>query len=422
MSAAARAGELLRLSWRYLWSRPLASALNLLLLTLGLAAVVLVLLVSEQVDRGFERDVQGIDLVVGAKGSPLQLILAGVFHIDVPPGNIALQDFEALQRNPLVAQAIPLSLGDSFAGYRIVGTTPEYPAHYGAAWAAGRVWSRPMEAVLGATVAGAMRRAAGDAGRSLGGGAGGLLGQSFVGTHGLAPGGEAHGDNPYTVVGVLQSCGCVLDRLVLTATESVWKVHESAQADDPDDLEVLRQEREVTLALVRYRSPLAAVTLPRAINSGTPMQAASPAVEITRLVGLLGVGADVLRAFGGVLLGVAALSVFIALWNAVRERRADLAMLRMLGAPPARVGGLLLCEALWLALIASLLGLACGHLLAEGVGRLLAARNAMSVTGWVWLPGEWAVPALAAALAVLAALLPALQAYRVDAGELLGRP
>ncbi len=189
MSAPARFGELLRLSWRYLWSRPLASALNLLLLTLGLAAVVLVLLVSEQVDRGFERDVQGIDLVVGAKGSPLQLILAGVFHIDVPPGNIALQDFEALQRNPLVAQAIPLSLGDSFAGYRIVGTTPEYPAHYGAAWAAGRVWNRPMEAVLGATVAGAMRRAAGDAGRALGGGAGGLLGQSFVGTHGLAPGG-----------------------------------------------------------------------------------------------------------------------------------------------------------------------------------------------------------------------------------------
>ncbi len=83
--------------------------------------------------------------------------------------------------------------------------------------------------------------------------------------------------------------------------------------------------------------------------------------------------------------------------------------------------GLLLCEALWLALIASLLGLACGHLLAEGVGRLLAARNALPVTGWVWLPGEWAVPALAAALAVLAALLPALQAYRVDAGELLGR-
>ena len=423
-AAIARAGSLPRLAWRYLWSRPLTSALNLLLLTLGLAAVTLVLLVATQVDRGFERDVQGIDLVVGAKGSPLQLILAGVFHIDVPPGNIALEDFDTLRRNPLVAQAIPISLGDSFAGYRIVGTTHEYPAHYGVELAAGRLWSAPMEAVLGATVADAMQRAARGPGGDghPAGGVQALLGRTLFGTHGLAPGGEEHGGHPYRVTGVLAPCGCVLDRLVLTATESVWQVHESAQADDPEDLAVLRQEREITLALVRWRSPLAAVTLPRAINANTPMQAAAPAVEITRLARLLGVGADVLRAFGGVLLGVAALSVFIALWNAVRERRADLAMLRMLGAPPARVGGLLLCEALWLALLASVLGLAMGHLLAEGVGRLLAAQNAMPVTGALWLPGEWAVPGLAVGLALIAALLPAIQAYRVDVAELLGRP
>ncbi len=423
-AAIARAGSLPRLAWRYLWSRPLTSALNLLLLTLGLAAVTLVLLVATQVDRGFERDVQGIDLVVGAKGSPLQLILAGVFHIDVPPGNIALEDFETLRRNPLVAQAIPISLGDSFAGYRIVGTTHEYPAHYGAELAAGRLWNAPMEAVLGATVAGAMQRAARGPGGDghPAGGTQGLLGRTFFGTHGLAPGGEEHGGHPYRVAGVLAPCGCVLDRLVLTATESVWQVHESAQADDPEDLAVLRQEREITLALVRWRSPLAAVTLPRAINANTPMQAAAPAVEITRLARLLGVGADVLRAFGVVLLGVAGLSVFIALWNAVRERRADLAMLRMLGAPPLRVGSLLLCEALWLALLASVLGLAVGHLLAEGVGRLLAAQNAMPVTGALWLPGEWAVPGLAVVLAFASALLPAVQAYRVDVAELLGRP
>ena len=413
------------LSWRYLWFRPLQAGLNLLLLTMGLAMITLVLLVGTQIDRGFERDVQGIDMVVGAKGSPLQLILAGVFHIDVPPGNIALADFQALQRNPIVAQAIPLSLGDSFAGFRIVGTTPDYPAHYRATLAQGALWRAPMQAVLGADVARAMSSGAGGEGGGPHGGAGegaSLIGRSFVGSHGLGAGGHAHGDHPYQVSGVLAACGCVLDRLVLTSTESVWQVHESAQADDPEDLAVLRDEREITLALVRWRSPLAAVTLPRAINATTPMQAAAPAVEITRLVRLLGVGADVLRAVGGVLLGVAGLSVFIALWNAVRERRADLAMLRMLGAPPVRVGSLLLCEALWLALLASVLGLAVGHLLAEGVGRLLAAQNAMPVTGALWLPGEWAVPGLAAVLAFASALLPAVQACRVDVAELLGRP
>ena len=90
--------KLARLSWRYLWSRPLAAVLNLLVLTLGLAAITLVLLVATQLDKAFERDLSGIDLVVGAKGSPLQLILAGVFHIDVPTGNIPLQEVQALLR------------------------------------------------------------------------------------------------------------------------------------------------------------------------------------------------------------------------------------------------------------------------------------------------------------------------------------
>jgi hypothetical protein len=124
--------QLARLSWRYLWSRPLATALNLLLLTLGLAAITLVLLVATQIDRAFERDLRGIDLVVGAKGSPLQLILAGVFHIDVPTGNIPLHEVQRLQAHPMVEQVIPLSLGDSYLGHRIVGTEPAYVAHYAA--------------------------------------------------------------------------------------------------------------------------------------------------------------------------------------------------------------------------------------------------------------------------------------------------
>ena len=403
--------QLARLSWRYLWSRPLATALNLLLLTLGLAAITLVLLVATQIDRAFERDLRGIDLVVGAKGSPLQLILAGVFHIDVPTGNIPLAEVQRLQAHPMVEQVIPLSLGDSYLGHRIVGTEPTYVAHYAATPAHGRLWQQPMEAVLGATAAQALAQGGqGDAR---------LLGAQFVGSHGLGGGGHAHGDHPYTVTGVLAPCGCVLDRLILTGTESVWQVHESGHADTPDDLQALREEREVTVALLRYRTPLAAVTLPRLINSDTALQAAAPAMEITRLLRLLGVGADVLRAFGAVLLVVAALSVFIALWNAVRERRADLAMLRMLGAPPRRVAGLLWCEALWLALLATGLGLVLGHALAELMGYLLQAQGLLPVTGRLWLTTEWLVPALATGVALLAALLPALQAYRADVAELL---
>ena len=129
--------NVLSLSWRYLWSRPLATALNLLLLALGLASMAFVLIARDQVDRAFERDLAGIDAVVGAKGSPMQLILAGVFHLDVPPGNIPLAEANQLAQHPQVAQLIPLSLGDNLGGFRIVGTTHDYPAHYGARLAQG---------------------------------------------------------------------------------------------------------------------------------------------------------------------------------------------------------------------------------------------------------------------------------------------
>ncbi|MDP2986489.1 MAG: ABC transporter permease, partial [Hydrogenophaga sp.] len=108
------------LSWRYLWSRPLATTLNLLLLALGLASMAFVLIARDQIDRAFERDLAGIDVVVGAKGSPMQLILAGVFHIDVPPGNIPLAEVQRLAQHPQVAKLIPLSLGDNLQGFRIV--------------------------------------------------------------------------------------------------------------------------------------------------------------------------------------------------------------------------------------------------------------------------------------------------------------
>jgi len=408
--------KLLTLSWRYLWAQPLATALNLLLLTLGLAAITLVLLTRAQLDRAFARDLAGIDAVVGAKGSPLQLILSGVFHLDVPPGNIPLREVQALAQDARVAQLIPLSLGDSFRGFRIVGSTPDYPAHYGAQLAQGRLWQQPMEVVLGQQVAQAT----------------GLQpGQAFAGAHGLGGMGSAHEDHPYRVVGVLQPCGCVLDRLVLTATESVWEVHAVAHGpagtdpqghEDHDDHGAHAEPadaREITLALVRYRSPLAAVSFPRDVNSRTNLQAAAPALEISRLLRMVGVGADVLRGFGAVLLLTAALSVFIALWSAVRERRADLALLRMLGAPPRRVAALLLSEALWLALLASGLGLLLGHGLTGLLGYLLAAEQSLPLTGWIWLGVEFWVPVLALAVAVLAALLPTLDAYRIEAGQLL---
>jgi len=215
------------LAWRYVRSRPLAAALNVLLLALGIASINFLLLVQYQVRQSFERDLRGIDVVVGAKGSPLQLILAGVFHIDVPSGNIPLAQIRELEKNPLVKKLIPISLGDSLAGFRIVGTSPDYISHYSASIGQGQTWTAPLQAVAGYS---AMQNL--QASRQL------QIGQDFVGSHGLGAKGDLHGESPYKLVGVLAKCDCVLDRLILTSTESVWKTHEKATALDEEDQKI----------------------------------------------------------------------------------------------------------------------------------------------------------------------------------------
>jgi putative ABC transport system permease protein len=396
----------IRLAWRYLWSSPLTSALNLLLLTLGLAAVTFVLRAGSQVESGLRRDLAGIDLVVGAKGSPMQLMLAGVFHLDSPTGNIPLATLALLKRQPLVAQAVPLSLGDSFRGYRIVGTTPDYVDLYEGHLGQGALWTRPMQAVLGAEVARLSGLRPGD---------------HFAGSHGLAEGGGAHGDHQFEVVGVLAESGSVLDRLVLTDLASVWEVHEdhrAPHATDHDDGDA----REITLALVRYRSPLAAVMLPRWVNAQEGLQSAAPALETARLMRLVGAGTEVLRGFGIVLLLAAGLSVWVAMLHAVRARQGDLAMLRMLGASASRVAALIALEALLLAALASALGLAVGHGLVAVLSHLLAERQSLRLGTLGWSEAEWLVPLLAGSLALLAAAWPAWRAYRLDVTTLLQAP
>ena len=395
------------LAWRFLWARPLAAALNLALLALGVAAMVFLLVVDAQVERSLQRDLAGIDLVVGAKGSPLQLILTGVFHLDVPTGNVPLAAVQTMRDNPMVAQVIPLALGDSLHGFRIVGSSPDYVALYGASLAQGRLWSAPLEAVLGHQAADELAIEPG---------------HRFTGSHGLGSEGAAHASSPYTVVGILAPCDCVLDRLVLTGVESVWAVHEAHEERHERSTEQADDDREVTLMLVKYRSPLAAVTLPRWVNSQDGLQAASPALESARLFRMIGVGADVLRGFAALLMVVGAGSVWVALLHAVRDRESDLAMLRMLGASPRRLAALVGLESLWLAVLGCAIGLALGHGLAGLLGTMLARDRSLAIQGLYWTVDElWCLLAVVA-LAALAAALPAWRVIRLDVTRLLQSP
>jgi len=390
--------NLATLSASYLRARPLNTALSVILLALGVATIVLLLLVVGQAEERMQRDARGIDLVVGAKGSPMQLMLAGIYHLDAPAGNIPLTAAQALAKHRFIRKAIPLALGDSWKGHRIVGADKAYADHYGAELREGRFYQKPMEAVLGA-------EAAARSGIGVGG--------TFKGAHGLGSEGDEHED-AYTVVGVLARSNSVIDRLVLTSIESVWQLHEEHQ--QPKD-----EAREVTVVLVQYASPLAAATLPRQINSQSELQAASPAYETARLFSIVGVGIDALRGFAAVLILAAGLSVFIALYSALEERRYELALMRTLGASPGKLFGLLIGEAFVLSLLGVALGLLLGHGLASLLGAWLERQQHYPVTGLEWRPEELWVAGIALGVGVVAAIVPAWRAYRTDVSRTLAQ-
>jgi putative ABC transport system permease protein len=216
----------------------------------------------------------------------------------------------------------------------------------------------------------------------------------------------------------------VVDRIVLTDVSSLWAVH--AEQHDIKDVARIAEllsddEKELTALLIQYASPLAAAMLPRYINQNSEMQAASPAYETARLFTIIGVGVDVLRGFALVLIVAAGLSVFIALYNALLERRYDLAVMRTLGAGPRKLMVLMLLEGLMLAGIGAALGIALGHGLTEVVGMALTAAKQVAVTGWAWVNAELWLIALALGVGVVAALLPAWRAYRTDIAGTLAR-
>lgn len=416
------------LSFAYLRDRGLNTALNILLLALGVATLVILLLFSSQLEGRFTRDSEGIDMVVGAKGSPLQLILSSIYHVDVPTGNIPLGTLAMLRKQPTVAEVIPLALGDSFRSFRIVGTEPGYPALYGARLADGRMFAKPFEAVIGSEVAART---------------GATLGQRFVGSHGMAGGGDdgdkahKHEETPFIVTGRLAPTGTVIDRLILTPVESVWDVHGIAHDEHDEhehdeahehehEAEAARDaairgslEPEVTALLVRFASPLAAVQLPSFINRQTQLQAAVPAVEVSRLLALLGIGLDAVRAFAVLLMFTAGLSIFVALLTALRQREGDMAMLRVIGASRAGIVGQIVAEGLILAAAGALLGVVLGHAVIGLAAASFEELRQLGLSALHFEPAEAWIVLAALAIGVVAALIPALRVFNADIAETL---
>lgn len=453
-------------------SRWLNSLLSVFLTAFGVMLALLIIQFSQHIQNRLSADGQGIDIVVGAKGSPLQLILSSVYHIDIPTGNIPYDEAQKWMKHPQIKTSIPLALGDNWKGFRIVGTTPDYMEHYGAELARGHIWDKSFEAVAGASV-------------------GLKIGDEFIGAHGLMEGGHAHEDERYKITGVMKPTGTVLDRLILTSMNSVLEIHGLKDVEDHENHhhdhkdahkehshhdESIHEEEEhhhdhehhehtheghehehhehahegheheqhdkelhehhahnhhdhehqemgepeITALLLTTKSPIANINLPRSINRESALQAANPALEMTRLSSMLGIGSQSFAVLSAVLIAIAALSIFAGLAGSLENRMGDLAILRAVGYSKQRVFKIITCEGL----VIVISGLALGFVMGIG-GFVVAAKmiTPLNASGaGVNITPDFILVMVAVLLAgLVAALLPAYRASRVDVARQLSR-
>ncbi|MCK0160001.1 ABC transporter permease [Allomuricauda sp. F6463D] len=329
-----------KISIRNFRFKPLYTLLGILILSVSIALLVGI----QQLDKSFKQQLDNnlgdIDMVVGAKGSPLQLVLASVLHVDNPTGNISFKEAKSLIKNPMIEKGVPISYGDNYKGYRIVGTTQDFPKLYNADLYEGRYVQKSMEVVLGSTVAEAIGLQVGD---------------SFQSSHGLAETGGHDHDEPLTIVGIYKPTHKVMDRLIITGLETVWDAHHHADESVVDG-HVTNSEREITSMLVSFRNPMALLTIPRSINENTNMQAALPKFELERLYQFTGVGVKTITWIAYAILIISCITIFISLYRMVRDRAFDLALMRSYGANRLQLVKMVAYEGFLIASMAFVIG------------------------------------------------------------------
>ena len=210
--------SIFKLSLKNIFSRPMSSVLSIMLLSLGVSMISLLILINTVLKEQMDNNLKGIDMVVGAKGSPLQLILSSVYHVDSPTGNIPLKEAKAIENNKMVGYSVPLLYGDNYNGYRIVGTNSKFFELYDLNIKSGNFFSKDFEVVIGSKIAERLNL---------------NLEDEFISSHGLRETGEAHANSPFIIKGILEFSNSVADQLILTSPESIWEIH--AEHDHDDD-------------------------------------------------------------------------------------------------------------------------------------------------------------------------------------------
>ncbi|APY09874.1 permease [Seonamhaeicola sp. S2-3] len=342
-----------KISIKNLKSKSFYTFLSIIILALSITLLLGIQQLKSSFQYQMDNNLGDIDLVVGAKGSPLQLILASVLHLDNPTGNINYNEAKKLSKTPLIKSAVPISYGDNYKGYRIVGTTNEFFSFYNAELEQGRMVQKSMEVVIGSNLAEQLNLKIGD---------------TFTSSHGLVENTIDVHDDKLTVVGILKPTQKVIDRLIITNLQSVWDVHNHEEHNEHEnhskelhdhehEHEHHDEDKEITSLLIRFRSPAALLTFPRKVNESSNLQAAIPRYELDRLYQYTSVGFKTITWIAYLILIISGITIFINLYKMIKERAFDLALLRTYGASNFQIIKMVAYEALIVAFSAFALGL-----------------------------------------------------------------
>jgi putative ABC transport system permease protein len=408
------------LTWRSVLNRRFTVGLTVVSIALSVALLLGVERLRTNARDSFASTISGTDLVVGARSGPVQLLLYAVFRIGNPTNNVSWKSLQAVAAHPQVAWVVPLSLGDSHRGFRVLGTDGTYYARYrygrGRAleFSAGRPVADLFEAVVGAEVARALGYA---------------VGSHLVVAHGAGDVSFAeHADKPFTVVGVLARTGTPVDRTVHVSLEAIEAIHLDWEGGAPmpgvsfTPEEVRKFDlspKQVTAALVGLSSRAAVFQVQRFVNEyrGEPLMAILPGATLQELWGLLGVAEQALLAVSALVVAVGLAGLAAVVVASLGERRRELAILRSLGAGPRHVFLLLASESLLLAVVGSALGVGLLYGATLAIAPWLESRFGIALS--LGLPSlqEWGLLGTVVGAGLLASLFPAWRAYRLSLAD-----
>ena len=386
--------NIFKLSIKNIVNKPLNSILSLALLIFGIGIISLMLQLNSLIKTQMDNNLRGIDMVVGAKGSPLQLILSAVYHIDSPTGNISVEDAKKIKNNRMVGSSIDLLYGDNYKGYRIVGTEKKFLDLYNAKIKDGRKWDKPLEVVVGSKIHSKLNIS---------------LDDELISSHGLRETGEQHTDQLFKVVGLLEPSNSVIDQLIVTSPQSIWDLHDEHDHDD----------KEITAMLIKFKSPMNIIQFPRQINEDTNLQAAVPSYEISRLFKLFGFGIETLTYLAYLIIIVSGFSLFINLFNSMRERRYEMALIRTLGSSRRQLSMMIVFESLILTTVGFFIGLLVSRLGVMFVSSLMEESLNYNLNSFGILREELWLLGLSIFIGLISSIIPALQVYNLNISETL---